>query len=391
MNKLEGTLFAAVCTGDCQEAKRILSQNPELLYMTSGGKSLLHFAAQKNKVAIMELLVNNGLPVDILKRGSDEGALENDEYETASTALSSALFFNRKESAEWLLANGANPNDGIQEERWAPIFNAIQSGSLEMVKLLVDHGADLDAASRYKDVVYWAEVHGTPDIVEYLQSLGLGQVTESQDNSAIPQDYEEEQFLNYLDESVGPFLEQAIVPIVGTTTIMVSPPGEDKDHCTLVTSGMRHRRMNVPLGEEEFAHAELCINLPADWPLTNVIFEKPETSWPIEWLLRIADYPEDNNTWLGGDIAIIHNENPPEPIASGLGFTCMLLAEGASLEPFTREDGAQVVFYTLYPIYTEEMEFEKTHDSRKLIEKFMDCGWTMVVDPDRPNVCVSTE
>ncbi len=50
-----------------------------------------------------------------------------------------------------------------------------------------------------------------------------------------------------------------------------------------------------------------------------------EFYWPIEWLKRIARYPHDNDTWLGGPHTIIANGEPPEPFAPNTKMSCLLL------------------------------------------------------------------
>ena len=62
-----------------------------------------------------------------------------------------------------------------------------------------------------------------------------------------------------------------------------------------------------------------------------------EFYWPIEWLKRIARYPHDNETWLGGPHTIIANDEPPEPFAPNTKMSClMLLANPSEFGRWTR-------------------------------------------------------
>ncbi len=110
--------------------------------------------------------------------------------------------------------------------------------------------------------------------------------------------------------------------------------------------------MNVPSELSNYALAELFIELPGDWK-----FESPEAQWhwPVEWLRRIAQYPHDNNTCLGGPLTIIANDDPPKPLGPNTNFTSWLMIAENS---FQRKDGETVQLYRVVPIYSDERELE---------------------------------
>lgn len=84
------------------------------------------------------------------------------------TALTVAAFFGNSTISKFLLDNGTNPNGYPQRESGfhshaTPLHQAVYSGSLAVVKLLVEGGADLEA----KDKIFEATV---PGWVEYFLS-----------------------------------------------------------------------------------------------------------------------------------------------------------------------------------------------------------------------------
>ena len=162
------------------------------------------------------------------------------------------------------------------------------------------------------------------------------------------------------------------------------------DEQILVTEGMSARPMTAPDGGEAFQYAELVLRLPHDWPLTLAAFENPNHFWPIEWLKRIARYPHDNDTWLGGPHTIIANGEPPEPFAPNTKLSClMLLANPSEFGRWTRpDDGAEVVFYDLFGLYTQVRDLELREGLGELLHRFQSRFISKVLDPHRPNVAI---
>jgi len=84
------------------------------------------------------------------------------------TALTVSAFFGNSTMSKFLLDNGTNPNGYPQRESGfhahaTPLHQAVYSGSLAVLKLLVDAGADLEA----KDKIFQATA---PGWVEYFLS-----------------------------------------------------------------------------------------------------------------------------------------------------------------------------------------------------------------------------
>ena len=125
---------------------------------------------------------------------------------------------------------------------------------------------------------------------------------------------------------VGPVQETSLIEVVPTefpVEIHVIPPSSERRCVTLFTTGMSAKRMKTPKRSESYQFAELFIQLPADWMYQDLTDSR--WNWPILWLRKIAKYPHQNRTWLGGDVTIFAENDPPTPLADGLPFTSFLL------------------------------------------------------------------
>lgn len=156
--KSEDAMYGAIVRGDTVSVKEILQNDPSVLTTFAVKKSWLHWAAQKGNIDIMEVLVSAGLPVDCL---TSDGT---------STALNIAAGQGRLEACKWLIDHGADINRGLGVLATA-IFSGIYSKSLDVVKLFVERGADLNSVfgDQEIDVIGYAERFGTPEIVSFLR------------------------------------------------------------------------------------------------------------------------------------------------------------------------------------------------------------------------------
>lgn len=170
------------------------------------------------------------------------------------------------------------------------------------------------------------------------------------------------------------------------------PPGPGRDYHTLVTSGMSDKPMTVPEGAEEYRYAELVIRLPASWPIDQEAHKIEANYWPIRWVKILARFPHEFETWLA-DGHTIPTGDPPEPYADNTKLCCMMLAATAlSPEAFhTLELPDRVIhFWSLVPLYREEMEYKLKRGSEALLErldKVGDAEKIEVVNVNRPNAC----
>ena len=157
----------------------------------------------------------------------------------------------------------------------------------------------------------------------------------------------------------------------------------------LVTNGMSRYPMMPPPESAEYKFAELVLYLPIDWPL-DFGPGTLEKMWPVEWLLRIANYPFEEGTSIGGGaFGIFSNEAPPVPFHSDTELSCFLAITSATGSArMKREDGAHTYFYNLYALYTEERDFALKNGITALLERFERFKVTALLNPRRVNVCI---
>ena len=183
--------------------------------------------------------------------------------------------------------------------------------------------------------------------------------------------------------------------------VYVVPPSADFPFYTLVTSGMSDRPMTVPPGapaDEAPPYAELCILLPSTWGIPAdaadiaTAFEDEKVYWPIRWLKMLARLPHEYGTWLGFGHTVPNGEDA-EPFADDTELGCMLVLTALSLpeefQTLVVSPEKTVQFYTLYPIYREEMELKMAQGVDALIDRFEVYDTGDVLDLTRPNTALT--
>lgn len=320
----------------------------------------------------------------LLDLGFDVNALSGKEQ---SSALGVAIDRNHYEIAVVLLSRGANPN--VSRPLIAALNRESTENKMAFVKLLVEHGCDVNRlydlygdASKGFTALDWTK---DPEVVAYLRSKGAKKATELSGEApkpAVTVDVLDE-VVQYFQENCGDVAPRSLIEIVPTgfpVAIHVIPPAGNRTHLTLFTTGLSSKRMNVPSRWSSFAYAEVFIELPGDWK-----YDSPEAQWhwPVEWLRRIAQYPHDNNTSLGGPFTIIANDDPPKPLAPDTQFTGLLIIAEKS---FQRKDGETVQLYRVVPIYTDERELELREGAPALMRAFDRSDVPFVVDVGRRSV-----
>ena len=160
-------------------------------------------------------------------------------------------------------------------------------------------------------------------------------------------------------------------------------------HCNvLITHGMSNQPMTAPPEHQKYTYAELVLMLPKTWPLILPPL-KDDDYWPIQWLLKLAYFPFEADTFIGGEYGVFSNGEPPEAFASNTSLSCFLaMSEKSDFGCLKHADGRHIYFYTLFPLYAEERDFELQHGARALLQRFQEFDISVVLDPQRQNVCV---
>ena len=207
-------------------------------------------------------------------------------------------------------------------------------------------------------------VHGDPDNIEAI----------------------EKHIETHVGESAGVYHE--ILSDLVHIDVHIVQANDERPFHTLITSGMSDKPMTAP--EDELRYAELAILLPADWPLTQDAFNDENHYWPIRWLKTLARLPHEYETWVGFGHTI-PNGDPPEPLSEHTHLCGFILLPSVSLpEEFaqmTRPDGHICNFFTIVPLYEDEMNFKIKEGAERLLALFGKQDITDIVDLQRANVC----
>ncbi|MDN3641040.1 suppressor of fused domain protein [Simiduia curdlanivorans] len=166
-------------------------------------------------------------------------------------------------------------------------------------------------------------------------------------------------------------------------------PTEARPFHTLVTSGMSDLAMNVPTDVNSTRYMELMVTLPEHWKIDDESFKDEIWYWPIRQLKFLARFPHKFETWLGWGHTI-PNGNPAEPFADNTKLSGSIILPSVYVpEEFTslRINESKVIeFFSLVPLYDEEMELKLSKGSDLLLDKFDQHRINDLIRVDRKNV-----
>jgi len=364
---------AAIRHRRLQDLREVLIRFPMLPQSAQYAQGLLRLAAKNNDIEAFQILFDAGtninvgenerLPEGIIDRAASDGALE---------------------SVRWLLEHGALINLEVKGViRCFALSSAIISGHIEVVRLLVEHGADINAIWAGRNALSFAIDYGRIEIAEYLRQHGATLPREF-DLATTSEDSDILRHIKYYFGQPRPLSIRAVVPTEQEIVVHVVPL---QDRQLLITEGMSNLPMRVPPNFERFAHAELILALPRDWPLTPEGLADPATSWPVQLIRRTAYFPHHNDEHLGAGVTVIANGDPPQPLGPGTRLSCVLaLAQIGEKGQPTFTDGRKVVFYLLIPLYSEERELEQRDGIHRLLDLLDSHSVSEVLDPNRRSV-----
>lgn len=154
-------LELAVSKGNYAITKLLIENGAAInsFYYDSGDYPI-HFAAEYGKEDIVELLIEKGADINCLN-----GSMK--------TPLSLAVSNGHKETAGVLIKNGVNVNFPIDGYGNYPLHIAAEKGNIEIIKLLLDSGADINRRNKLKEPpLLLAIQNGHKDVAEFLRSRG---------------------------------------------------------------------------------------------------------------------------------------------------------------------------------------------------------------------------
>jgi hypothetical protein len=166
-------------------------------------------------------------------------------------------------------------------------------------------------------------------------------------------------------------------------------PTQDRPFHTLITSGMSDIAMKVPEGDDINPHMELMITLPSEWEISDEAFKDECWYWPIRQLKYLARFPHKYDSWFGWGHTI-PNGDPAEPFAENTKFTGVMLATSLNVpEEFIQlkiDDEKDIQFFSLIPLFEEEMNLKLQKGSDELLDKFDKYNINDIVELNRKNV-----
>jgi hypothetical protein len=181
---------------------------------------------------------------------------------------------------------------------------------------------------------------------------------------------------------------ETLSPLVHVDVHIIEPT-EQHPYTTLFTTGMAQVPMNAPPGRGMPIYAELMMRLPPEWKVDNASLATEEWGWPVRILTVVARYPHLSGrlVFLGNTLAF---EEPPEPIASTVGFSAVLLGLPSiatdKLHLLPCGDDRRGLLYAVIPIYTEELDLARQQGTGALIRALMKHRVSDLVDITRRNV-----
>ncbi|MEX1002228.1 MAG: suppressor of fused domain protein [Crocinitomicaceae bacterium] len=150
----------------------------------------------------------------------------------------------------------------------------------------------------------------------------------------------------------------------------------------LITNGLREREQAVNVENKDLKRIELYFCLP-DY------FDLHHKSWPIDWLNRIAELPQKNNTWFGhGDT--IPAGNPPTILDEKFHANHFILSRPIQLSQFIpmNETGLdECKLLAVIPLFQKELDFKMRNSHTILFKKLEKKGVSELVDTYRENSC----
>jgi len=165
------------------------------------------------------------------------------------------------------------------------------------------------------------------------------------------------------------------------------PASAERPFHLLVTSGMSERPMQTGSEALEYRFAEVAILLEPGWPLEDSRFADENIYWPIRLLKTVARFPFDAGTWVGMGHSIAAAD-PPEAFAPATGLAaCILLPPlslGDAFLTMERTDGSTTYFWTVLPLYPEELALKLARGTDALLEALERAEVDDVVRQSRP-------
>jgi len=166
----------------------------------------------------------------------------------------------------------------------------------------------------------------------------------------------------------------------GTADVLHIRPVDSRPYHTLVTAGMSTAAMQVPPDVNAPHRLELMMTLPQGW--------QPSDDWATRLLQQLSRLPREREGWLGWGHTV-PNGDPPQPLAPHTQLCGAIIAPSLLVPVAFYEldiDGERVAFYSVIPLYREELELHAREGMAALLERLLHNDINDVVFLKRKNV-----
>jgi len=171
--------------------------------------------------------------------------------------------------------------------------------------------------------------------------------------------------------------------------VHIVKPEASFPYARLVTSGMSDLPMTIPEDTDVPRFAELMVTLPATWALDQESFKDENWYWPVRLIKELARFPHKYGTWFGFGHSVPHGD-PPEPYAASTKLCGAIILPSVTVpdefHTLRIDETKEIRFYSIVPLYADEIAFKLREGSNKLLDKFDSAKLNDIIDPQRRSV-----
>lgn len=150
--------WEASLNGDLEGVNSMLKLGMDVNVVDEDGRTAPMFAGFNGHTEIVKILIDRGAKID---------AIDNSHR----TALLFAATGHFPETVKLLLDNKSDPNIVDNGEHFSPLMHAAAEGNLDIVKILLEYGADMDLKDVDGDTAEsFARQKGHTAVADYLKS-----------------------------------------------------------------------------------------------------------------------------------------------------------------------------------------------------------------------------